>query len=80
MFHHADAGKKPRESIWPDKLGEYLDCSSQFLRNCDLMRCSLPMSLTQLADFAGGSLTCVIGILMALFERFQSVSVLGFQC
>ena len=29
---------------------------------------------TQLADFAGGSLTCVIGILMALFERTRSVS------
>ena len=28
--------------------------------------------MIQLADFAGGSLTCVIGILMALFERHVS--------
>ena len=77
MFH-ADAGKKPRESIWPDKLGEYFDCSSQFYETVILCGVLLP-SLTQLADFAGGSLTCVIGILMALFERFQSVSVLGFR-
>lgn len=31
--------------------------------------------LAQLADFAGGSLMCVIGVLMALFERTRSVSV-----
>ena len=73
MFH-ADAGKKPRESIWPNKLGEYLDCLSFYET---VILCGL--SLTQLADFAGGSLTCVIGILMALFERFQSVSVSGFR-
>ena len=32
------------------------------------------LSFVKVADFAGGSLTCVIGILMALFERSQSVS------
>ena len=29
--------------------------------------------MLQLADFSGGSLICVIGILMALFERQYSV-------
>ena len=28
----------------------------------------------QLADFAGGSLLCVMGVLMALLERIRSVS------
>ena len=28
--------------------------------------------IIQLADFAGGSFSCVIGILMALFERTRS--------
>ena len=34
----------------------------------------------QLADFAGGSFTCVMGILMALFERERSVSMLAIVC
>ena len=37
---HPDAGKKAGESIWPNKLGEYFDCSSQSLQNC-LKQCSL---------------------------------------
>ena len=37
----------------------------------------------QLADFASGSMMCVVGILMALHERFTSVSlqlILYFCC
>lgn len=37
-------------------------------------RNAAPCIWLQLADFAGGSLTCVIGILIALFERLTSVS------
>ena len=71
VYSALDARKKARESLCTYKFGKV---GSRLHRTRKAFINYLPFINTQLADFAGGSLTCVIGILMALFERTRSVS------